>query len=312
MDNFWQNLPRPIFALAPLSGITDSAFRQICRRFGADVVYSELSSATALTYQPDATFRVLRFNEVERPYVVQLFGSNPEHFAVAARIVTSEIKPDGIDINFGCPIPKVFKRGAGAALMTNLYLAREVIQSVIENTHLPVSIKVRTKVKDVHLFDLLDRISDLDVKALMIHGRTYAQRFSGPNDIETTRLARSRFRGVILANGGANSAEIGIDLLRETGADGIGVARGALGNPWIFQELKSRLNGGDLPIDRNIFEIAREHAEISIGLKGRHGIIEMRKHLCWYLQQIPNAKKLRHMAGKVNSMEDIDEVLRVA
>ncbi len=299
--------------MAPLSGITDSAFRQICRRFGADVVYSELSSATAFAYQPDPTFRVLRFDEVERPYVVQLFGSNPEHFAVAARIVTNEIRPDGIDINFGCPIPKVFKRGAGAALMTNLYLAREVIQSVIENTHLPVSIKVRTKVKEVHLFDLLDRISDLDVKALMIHGRTYAQRFSGPNDVETTRLARSRFNGVILANGGVGSADKGIELLKETGADGIGVARGALGNPWIFQELKNRLNGGgDLPVTRNVSEIAREHAEISIGLKGRHGIIEMRKHLCWYLQQIPNAKKLRHMAGKVNSMEDIYELLRVA
>ncbi len=168
MDNFWTLLKKPIFALAPLSGITDSPFRRICKGLGADVVYSELTSCTALAYKPEASLRVVRFDESERPYVVQLFGNNPEHFATAAILVSREIKPDGIDINFGCPIPKVFKRGAGAALMTNLPLAKEVILSVIENTHLPVSIKTRTRVNEVDLLSFLDYVGDLDIKAIMV------------------------------------------------------------------------------------------------------------------------------------------------
>jgi nifR3 family TIM-barrel protein len=311
MADFWQQFKKPIFALAPLSGITDSAFRQVCRRLGADVVYSELSSATALFFQPDKTLQMLRFEEIERPYVVQLFGSDPEHFAGATRIVTQVLQPDGIDINFGCPISKVFKKGAGAALMTNLPLAEEVIRSVIENTHLPVSIKVRTRVKGVELSSLLDRVSGLDLKALMIHGRSYSQKFSGPNDIETTRNAREQFNGIILANGGVNNWVQGMDLLQQTGADGLGVARGAFGNPWIFQELKGALecNGKVAYQAQEVFETALEHAALLADYKGRRGIIEMRKHLCWYLKHVPGGKKLRQRAVQINAVQDIEELI---
>ncbi|MHC1724640.1 MAG: tRNA dihydrouridine synthase [Syntrophobacteraceae bacterium] len=312
MSSFWDLLPKPVFTMAPLSGVTDSAFRRVCKRYGADVVYSELASATAFLYQPEPSLRILSFHESERPYVVQLFGNNPEHFAFASRFVTREIKPDGIDINFGCPIPKVFNRGAGAALMTNLSLAKEVIQSVIENTHLPVSIKTRTKVKEVDLFSFLDYISDLDVKTLMIHGRTYAQRFSGPNDIETTRNARKHFKGILLANGGVGNAAQGFELLEKTSADGLGIARGALGNPWIFRSLKDRLNGnGDnKPSGEEVSRIATEHAELLIGKKGYRGIIEMRKHLCWYLQQVPGTKKLRQKAVTIAELQDIVDLFK--
>ncbi len=314
MANFWQTLRKPFFALAPLSGITDSAFRRICRGLGADVVYSELSSSTAFAYNAETAMRIIRFHESERPYVVQLFGQDPEHFAIAARFVTRDIKPDGIDINFGCPIPKVFNRGAGAALMTNLPLAREVIQSVIENTHLPVSIKTRTSVKGVDLLTFLDYVGDLDIKALMVHGRSYAQRFSGPNDIVTTRAVRQHFKGIVIANGGANTAEQGFELIRETGADGLGVARGALGNPWIFQELQaaSTVQRNSPPAERDIFKTALEHARLSIDLKGKRGVLEMRKHLCWYLHQIPGAKKLREKAVRISSLQDVADLLAEA
>jgi len=327
MSNFWISLNKPIFALAPLSGITDSAFRRICKGFGADIVYSELSSSTAFAYQPESTLRIMRFDESERPYIVQLFGNNPEHFAAAARHVSGEIKPDGIDINFGCPIPKVFNRGAGAALMTNPVLAKEIIQSVIENTHLPVSIKTRTSVKGSHLLSFLDCIGDLDVKAIMIHGRSYAQGFSGPNDIETTLNARAHFKGVILANGGVRNAAQGLELLEKTRADGIGIARGALGNPWIFRQLKTGLGSGTAgdsrtrrlddknsdvngrPGSEEVFRTAMEHVRLAIDLKGRRGIIEMRKHLCWYLHQIPGAKALRQQAVKIASLGEAAELL---
>jgi len=298
--------------MAPLSGITDSAFRRICKGFGADVVYSELTSSTAFSYNPEVSFRILRFHESERPYVVQLFGNNPKYFAAAAGLVTREIRPDGIDINFGCPIPKVFNSGAGAALMTNLPLAREVIRSVIDNTDLPVSIKTRTSVKGVDLLRFLDYVSDLNIRAVMVHGRSYAQRFSGPNDIETTRAVHSSFGGVVLANGGVNTPAQGLELLKETGACGLGVARGALGNPWIFQQLKAAYI--DKPISRppgdDVFRTALEHAKLLSDLKGDRGIIQMRKHLCWYLQQVPGTKKLRQMAVKVTSVQDVADLLR--
>ncbi len=307
MDNFWASLKKPVFALAPLSGITDSAFRRICKGLGADVVYSELASSTAIAYQAESTLDIMRFDESERPYVVQLFGNNPEHFAVAARIVSREIKPDGIDINFGCPMAKVFKRGAGAALMTNRHLAREVVQSVVENTHLPVSIKTRTDVKGFGLAGLLECVSDLDIKALMIHGRTYAQRFSGPNDIETTKEARTRFQGTILANGGATSQALAVELIEKTAADGVGIARGALGNPWIFKQLKASMSGGLIakPEREDVLRTALEHARLLVALKGRRGIIQMRKHLCWYLHQIRGGKKLNERAVSIESLDDV-------
>ena len=297
--------------MAPLSGITDSAFRRICKDFGADLVYSELSSSTGLVYQPETSLRILRFHESERPYVVQLFGNNPQHFADAARLVSREIKPDGIDINFGCPIPKVFNRGAGAALMTNLPLAKEVIRSVIDNTDLPVSIKTRTSVKSVDLLTFLDYIADLDIKAIMVHGRSYAQRFSGPNDIKTTRAVRNHFKGIVLANGGAATAAQGLELLRETGADGLGLARGALGNPWIFKQLRAYSPGDEnrKPPCEDVFRTAMHHARLAADLKGERGIIQMRKHLCWYLQQVPGTKKLRQMVVKISSLHDIAELL---
>jgi nifR3 family TIM-barrel protein len=311
MRDFWTTIRKPIFALAPLSGITDSAFRRICRGFGADIVYSELSSSTAFAYQPETALRNMRFDDSERPYIVQLFGNNPEHFAIAARYVSAEVKPDGIDINFGCPIAKVFKRGAGAALMTNLPLAREVISSVIENTSLPVSIKTRIRVRDVDLFRFLDYVNDLDIKAVMIHGRSYAQGFSGPNDIETTRNARFHFKGVVIANGGATTASRGLELIEKTGADGVGIARGALGNPWIFRQMKAICRGSanGSPTHEDVFRTAMEHARLLSDSKGRRGIIEMRKHLCWYLRQVRSTGELKQEAVKIASLEDVADLI---
>ncbi|MGA2404852.1 MAG: tRNA-dihydrouridine synthase [Syntrophobacteraceae bacterium] len=308
------SLKKPIFALAPLSGVTDSPFRRICKGLGADIVYSELCSSTALAHESEPCLRIIRFDESERPFVVQLFGNNPEHFAAAARLVTREIEPDGIDINFGCPVPKVFNRGAGAALMTNLPLAKEVIRSVIENTHLPVSIKTRTSVKEVDILSFLDYVGDLDIKAIMVHGRSYAQGFSGPNDISMTRAVRLRFRGIVLANGGVSTAAQGLELLRETGADGLGLARGALGNPWIFQQLETALagNGNGKPTSQDVFRTAMEHARLAADLKGERGIIQMRKHLCWYLRLVPGTRKLRQKAVTIRNLQDVAELLSQA
>ena len=143
MVNFWSQLSKPILVLAPLAGVTDSAFRQICKSYGAQVVVSEMASVAALVHDQRKTLEMLAFQPIERPYIVQLFGSDPQQFAVAAQIITEKIQPDGLDINFGCPVPKIIKQGAGAALGADLSRAREVVRAVLDNTDRPLSIKLR-------------------------------------------------------------------------------------------------------------------------------------------------------------------------
>ncbi len=292
--------------MAPLAGVTDSPFRILVQKYGADVLYSEMASVTALFYKPEETLELLQFTKTERPYVVQLFGSDPEHFAVAVKIIEKKIKPDGIDINFGCPVRKVTKQGAGAALMADLPKSRAVIEAVLANTKLPLSIKVRTESGKVKLKDFLQNISDLKISTLMIHGRTLKQGFNGDIDIAAIKDARKYFSGIILANGGINSHTDMVRVLSETDADGVGIGRGALGRPWIFKELK---NPKFKMSSDQISKLALQHSKLMAKQKGQPGILEMRKHLCWYVNGLPGAKKMREKMVRVESLEDIKKVL---
>ncbi len=322
MENFWVKLKKPlqfdsgraIYALAPMAGYTDSAFRQICKNFGADVVYSEMAAAAALAYCPDKTLEMLKFSLGERPYVVQLFGSQPDDFGQAAKLLSGKIKkplasgvPDGIDINFGCPVKKVAKQGAGAVLMNNKKQAREIIKAVINNTDLPVSIKVRARVGQTDVLRFLDYLRGLDIKAVMIHGRTLKQGFAGPVDSAIIKKARNYYGGIILANGGVNDYNIAVKLLADSGADGLGIARGALGRPWIFKALRTGQSAARSA--RPVCQAALKHAELAWKLKGSPGIVEMRKHLCWYVQGLPGAKKIRERLVRVENIDDIKKTI---
>jgi nifR3 family TIM-barrel protein len=310
LNNFWEKIPAPILALAPMAGFTDSPFRQLTASFGADVLYSEMASATALFYNQAAdsdTLTLVRFQKkLEANYVVQLFGSVPEHFAAAARRVTTEIEPAGIDINFGCPVPKVLKQGAGAELMKNLKTAREVIEAVLANTSLPVSIKIRARAGEVTALDFLKNVSDLPLSAVMIHGRTLNQGFTGEIDYDLIKQARSYFSGKILANGGINDLNQAQRTLALTGADGLGLARGILGRPWLFTEIKNNQMINFTP--REIFDLALRHARLVEQQKGEAGIIELRKHLVWYIQGLPQASRLRQQLVQVNNYDEIKNI----
>jgi len=313
--NFWEKLKkrrRPILALAPLAGFTDSAFRQVCKKYGADILYSEMASAAALFYKTkpvkDPTWELLKFNRrVEKYYVVQLFGSAPEHFAAAARIITKKIRPDGIDINFGCPIKKIVKPGAGCGLMKDLKRGRAVIEAVLANTDLPVSIKIRLKAGNIGVLEFLKHIADLPVAAVMIHGRTQAQGFTGVPDWRSIKKARRYFKGVILANGGIDDLTGAKKVLEATGTDGLGLARGALGRPWLFKEIKTGKQINLKP--PAVFEIAVNHAALVHRLKGKRGIIELRKHLVWYVAGLPGAAKIRERLVKVENLKDVKNIL---
>jgi nifR3 family TIM-barrel protein len=316
VNNFWLKLKKqnkPILALAPMAGFTDSAFRQICKKYGADVIYSEMASATALFYnqnvKKNTTLDLLKFDkQKEKYYVVQLFGANPEHFAVATRMIAKEIKPDGIDINFGCPVPKIIKQGAGSGLMKNLKGARAVIEAVLANTDLPVSIKIRTQAGTIEAAQFLKNISDLPVSALMMHGRTLKQGFAGEPDWKTVKAARKYFKGIILANGGITNLVSANKALKASGADGLGLARGVLGRPWLYKEIKQNKIINLKP--KQIFKIALDHAEMENKKKGKRGIIEFRKHLVWYMQGMTGAAKLREQLVQVNSLANIKKILK--
>lgn len=343
MKNFWFKLNKPILALAPMAGITDSAFREICRRYGADVVYSEMASVSALFHKPEKTLELVRFKESERPYIVQLFGKDPEHFAASAKIITEKIRPDGLDINFGCPAKKVFGHGSGCALMPRAKLAREIISAVCDHTDLPVSIKIRAGIKGTHVgtqvstqensdisaIEFIKNTRDLPYSCVMVHGRTYEGGFSGAVDFalieEIKKIIPDK---IVLANGGINSAADGAQVLHDfPSLDGLGIARGAWGRPWIFEEIKHLLcnnvetlrrsvstgaqyNTGALYDFEKIKKIMLEHAKLIYADKGETGKFEMRKHLAWYVKGFPGAAELRRKLVMAESLEEIEEILK--
>ncbi|HCU70646.1 MAG TPA: hypothetical protein DIC35_02725 [Candidatus Moranbacteria bacterium] len=313
-NNFWFKLDRPILALAPMAGITDSAFREICMRYGANVAYSEMASVSALFFKPQKTLELLKFNAPERPYVVQLFGKDPEHFARAAQIVSSKIKPDGIDINFGCPAKKVFGHGSGCALMPQIDLTRKIIHAVCENTDLPVSIKIRAGIKDLTAIEFIEKIKDLPFSTVMVHGRTYEGGFSGELNFSIVEEIKKIIQDkIVLANGGIHLPQDGMEILRKHPLiDGLGLARGVWGKPYLFSQIKELYETGrftEYEFD-GIKKIAIEHAGLIWKSKGTLGMFEIRKHLCWYTRGFPNASELRQKLVQSQSVEEIKAILQ--
>lgn len=308
--NFWQKLKRPILALAPMAGVTDSAFREMCRKHGADVVYSEMASADALFFKPQKTLDLLRFGKKEKPYIIQLFGKNPQHFAVATKIVSQKLRPDGIDINFGCPAKKVFGHGSGCALMPQKELARKIISAVYKNTNLPVSIKIRAGLKNTTAIDFIKNIQDLPFQAVMVHGRTYEGKFSGPVDFALVQKIKEIIPDkIVLANGGITEPEQAKDILKKyPEIDGLGIGRGVLGRPWLFNEIKtqSTLN---LSFEE-IKKIIIEHYKLIYKDKGELGTFEIRKHLAWYVKGFPGAAEIRHKLVQAKDLAEVKKILK--
>lgn len=309
--------------LSPMAGVTDSAFRQLAKKFGADVVYTEFISTAGLHFSPDAPHERLEFTEEERPVVCQIFGSEPEFFYQAAQRIENE-GFDGVDINFGCPAKKVVNSGGGVTMLRDLDRSYEIIQATCEAVrNIPVSLKTRVSVGCVNadgakigerhtVLDLIDKIRDLPVEALILHGRTYETPFAGEPDYDMMRAARDAFNGIFIANGGVSTPEGARTMLERTGADGIALARGVYGKPWLFRQIKDFLawNAYVEPDRATICRLALEHAEELARLKGEErGIREMRKHLVWYTKGWDGAKELRRELVQVQTLPDIERLL---
>lgn len=328
MTNIWtRKNNKPILVLAPMAGYTDSAFRQLCRGFGADITMTELISADAIAYgklkvnkvhkvskvmgKNIATAEMLGFLERERPLVVQLFGKYPEKFALASKWVSEELKPDGIDINMGCPARKVVGSDHGAALLKNHHLAVEIIQAVKENTNLPVSVKTRLGwEKDDEILEFAPKLINAGVSAIIIHGRTYRDGFKNSARWQNIYKIKDKISKIknnisIIGNGDIKSYEEA--MLRANHGpvtlDGVAIGRASFGKPYIFNSKLQISN------DKLIKVIIR-HAELVWETKGERGIIEMRKHLLAYTKGLIKAKELRKQIVRVTNIKEIEEICK--
>lgn len=301
-----------------MEGVTDTAWRTLCKEWGADVVYTEFMAAEAIVHAGPRFMKKMAYRDEERPVVCQIFGRHPDAFALAAKKVQA-LGFDGLDINFGCPARKVVAHGSGVALFRDPKFARELIERALDSVSIPVSIKIRSSIRkerreidptcqdSVTALDFLDAVGDLPISAIMVHGRSYEQGHSGQVDAAMIRAVKRRFSGIVLANGGIFDPQRVVSMLEETGADGVGIARGAWGQPWIFRHSRRLLSGQPAaPISRDErLNTALRHAQLLFEDKGPHGLLEFRKHFARYIAGFPGAATWRRQTVTVTTLVDV-------
>lgn len=304
-----EKLDNPFF-LAPMAGITDSAFRLLCREEGCGLSYSEMVSAKAMYYGDKKTETLLKIREEEEPVAFQIFGSEPEVMAFAAEKLNDR-KNVILDINMGCPVPKVFKNGDGSALMKNPRLIKEITEATVRVSKKPVSIKMRLGVNadSINVVECALAAEAGGASFIAVHGRTRDQYYSGKADWDYIKKVKEALSIPLIGNGDIFSAEDALRMMDYTGCDAVMVGRGALGNPWIFREILALYEGKSLPERPSLQEISEmmtRHLNLMAAFKNeRIAVFEMRKHVGWYLKGVHGAAEMRR---RINTINDIDEL----
>jgi nifR3 family TIM-barrel protein len=300
--------------LAPLCGVTTSSFRRLCKEQGATMVYSQMVSADGLERGGEKTRALMRFEPDEHPFGIQLFGSEPESMGIAARMA-AEGKPDVIDINFGCPVKKVVCQGKGAAVLREPARAASITEACAKAVDLPVTVKVRIGQDDtsINVLEVVRALEDAGAAAVTIHGRTVAQMFRGEADWEIIAEAKRRAGIPIIGNGDIATAEDAYRRLKETGVDAVMIGRAAMGNPFVFHEVREYLATGVRPTSPTIhekIEMGLRHAELLVEEEGeRTGVLSMRKHLAWYTKGMPDSARLRDRLFAVETLAEVRAIL---
>lgn len=301
--------------LAPMAGVSESPFRRICHRFGADVVVTEFLSAEAIRRENEATLAKLRFGADERPIGVQIFGAEPDAMGDAARLVSDVFQPEFIDINFGCPVKKVVKRNGGSGCLKDLGLVESVIKAVAKATPLPVTVKIRSGWSEEmrNPVEIALRCQDAGATVLTLHPRTRAQMYSGAARWDEIAAVVDALEIPVLGNGDIKCAEDAIEMHRQTGCTGIMIARGSFGQPWIFDQTRDLLEGREkrpAPPIRERLAIALEHAHMAdeFELDPRGAAVEFRKHLGWYVKGLPGSAELRKKLYAVRSITEVEAI----
>ncbi len=304
----------PLF-LAPMAGVSEPPFRRLCRSFGADVVVSEFLSSEGLRRGIKSVHDGAFFTVEERPIGIQIYGADPEAMAEAASLITEHYGPDFVDINFGCPVKKVVKRNGGSGCLKDLDLVGDIIRAVVRSTHLPVTVKIRSGWDDLTRDPVAigRRCEDAGARVLTLHPRTRTQMYSGRAQWDEIAAVKDALRIPVVGNGDITSWEEAVRMHRETGCDGIMIARGSFGNPWIFQQAREALDGRvpkAAPNAAERFAVALRHAALQRQIQGdaRRTAVEFRKHLGWYVRGMPGAADLRRQLHQVESLDEIHAV----
>lgn len=312
----WNNIQRPVVALAPMAGVTDASYRQLIKRLAPEVVvYTEFLSTDAIHYGAKKTLEMLHFNsELERPFIVQIFGKDPDHFLSAAKVI-EELGADGIDINMGCPAARVTSSCHGSALIRNPKLACELVAATREAVSIPVSVKTRLGWDTSEtLIPFCTKLIEAGADALAIHGRTYAQKYSGVADWEPIYELKKVVDVPVIGNGDIFSAQDAVDKIGNL--DGVMIGRGTFGNPWLMRDTVCALKTGK--IHNTLGEMSFEdkipfiidHCRLAVETKGeRRGMLEMRKHLASYVKGIEGARELRSRLVRVEHVEEVESIL---
>ena len=302
------------YILGPMAGVTDLPFRLLCREQGAGLLCMEMVSAKAIMYNNRNTEQLLTIHPDERPVSLQLFGSDPKIMSEMAKRI--EERPFAIlDINMGCPVPKVVKNGEGSALMKDPKLVYEIVSSMVKAIEKPVTVKIRKGFDDDHVnaVEIARIIEEAGAAAVAVHGRTREQYYSGKADWDIIRQVKEAVSIPVIGNGDVTSPERAEELVRRTGCDGVMIARGAQGNPWIFSEMISYEETGVVPPrpgKEELKEMMLRHARLQLEYKGEYsGIREMRKHVAWYTKGIPGAARLREKINAVESLGELENLL---
>ena len=297
--------------LGPMAGVADMAFRELCVEFGAGFTVGEMVSAKGFTMGDRKSAELLTLSDKERPSAIQLFGTSPATMAQAAQRSLA-FEPDAIDINMGCPAPKVANTGAGSALMKDLPLAKEIINAVIKAVDVPVTVKFRTgwDAEHINAVKLAKICEGEGAAAITVHGRTRQQMYAFPIDYETIAKVKQSVSIPVIGNGGIRDVQSAMAMLDETGCDAIMVAQGALGKPWLFRQIAAYIHDGillpDPPLEEQM-EIMLTHIQKIVAYKGEKiGMREARKHAAWYLKGVRGAAAYRHKCGELNAITDLE------
>ena len=298
--------------LAPMAGVTDKPFRIICKKFGPGLVCTEMGSSRAMFHNDQKTKRLFDTEGEKRPVSFQIFGSDEETLAYATKYVSGFA--DIIDFNMGCPAPKVVKNGDGSRLLLDLLKAKKMIETVVNNSSVPVTLKFRTGWDKDHIVatDVAKIAEECGVSAITIHGRTRSEYYSGKANLEIIRKVKESVNIPVIGNGDVVDEISAKEMFEKTGVDGIMIGRGSFGNPWIFREIKYYLETGeflDKPKNTEKLEIIKEHINLAVEQKGEIAIKELRKHIAWYVKGLKNSSEFRNNINKIETKEELEKAL---